>query len=110
MREGVNLIAPPLGGQTTFAHSQQPNVYAKLSCVVTGIAESYPFRDMHEPCRKVIAAFGPDRCLRGSDFPCELWCPKATYTEHLRVFTHEMGLDAEAKRSILGGTARRLYF
>jgi predicted TIM-barrel fold metal-dependent hydrolase len=90
--------------------SRLPNVYAKLSCLVTGSAESYPFRDMHEPCRKVIAAFGPERCIWGSDFPCELWCPKATYIEHLRVFTREMGLDAEAKRWILGETARRLYF
>jgi len=90
--------------------SRLPNVYAKLSCVVTGSAESYPFGDMHEPCRKVIAAFGPDRCVWGSDFPCELWCPKATYIEHLRVFTRELGLDAESKRWILGETARRLYF
>jgi L-fuconolactonase len=87
-----------------------PNVYAKLSCVVTGSAESYPFADMHEPCLKIITAFGPDRCVWGSDFPCELWCPKATYSEHLRVFTHELRLDAESKRWILGKTARRLYF
>jgi predicted TIM-barrel fold metal-dependent hydrolase len=90
--------------------SKLPNIYAKLSCVVTGSAESYPFADMHAPCRKIIAAFGPDQCIWGSDFPCELWCPKATYSEHLRVFTHEMGLDAEAKRWILGETAQRLYF
>ncbi len=90
--------------------SRLPNVYAKLSCVVTGSAESYPFRDMHAPLRRVIAAFGPDRCVWGSDFPCELWCPKATYAEHLRVFTRELGLDAETQRWILGETARRLYF
>jgi L-fuconolactonase len=87
-----------------------PNVYAKLSCVVTGSSESYPFADMHKPIRTVIAAFGPDRCVWGSDFPCELWCPQATYSEHLRVFTRKMGLDAESKRWILGETARRLYF
>ena len=50
------------------------------------------------------------RCVLGSDVPCELWCPKATYSERLRVFTHEMGLDPESKRWILGETARRLYF
>jgi L-fuconolactonase len=90
--------------------SRLPNVYAKLSCVVTGSAESYPFHDMHAPLRRVIAAFGRDRCVWGSDFPCELWCPKATYAEHLRVFTRELGLDAESQRWILGETARRLYF
>jgi L-fuconolactonase len=99
---------PALGDMLLL--SRLPNVYAKLSCVVTGSAESYPFADMHEPCRKIIAAFGPERCVWGSDFPCELWCPKATYIEHLRVFTREMGLDAEAKRWVLGQTARRLYF
>ena len=65
---------------------------------------------MHKPIRKVIAALGPDRCVWGIDFPCELWCPKATYSEHLRVFTHELDLDGESKRRILGETARRLYF
>jgi len=99
---------PALGDMLLL--SRLPNVYAKLSCVVTGSAESYPFADMHEPCQKLIAAFGPERCVWGSDFPCELWCPKATYSQHLRVFTHEMNLDSESKRWILGETARRLYF
>jgi predicted TIM-barrel fold metal-dependent hydrolase len=104
---GQNGVAT-LGDMRILA--RLPNVYAKLSCVVTGSAESYPFADMHEPCRQIIAAFGPERCVWGSDFPCELWCPKATYSQHLRVFTHEMGLDAESKRWVLGQTARRLYF
>jgi len=62
------------------------------------------------PCAVVMALTTrpkrPDRCIWGSDVPCELWCPKATYSQHLRVFTHEM----ESKRWILGETARRLYF
>jgi len=65
---------------------------------------------MREHCRKIIAAFGPDRYVWGSDFPCELCGPKATYIEHLRMFTREMDLDAESKRWILGETVRRLYF
>lgn len=87
-----------------------PNLHAKLSYLVTGSAEEYPFRDMHESCRRIIKAYGPGRCVWGSDFPCELWCPKATYAQHLRVFTHELGLDAKTKRQILGETARRLWF
>jgi len=92
------------------ALARLPTVYAKLSCAVSGSAEGYPFRDMHEPIRAIIEAFGPRRCVWGSDFPCELWCPKATYKQHLRVFTHEMGLDAETKRHLLGETAKKLYF
>jgi predicted TIM-barrel fold metal-dependent hydrolase len=93
-----------------LALAKIPTMHAKLSFVVTGSAEQYPFRDMHESCRQIIKAFGPQRCVWGSDFPCELWCPKATYAEHLRVFTHELALDAETKRHVLGETARRLWF
>ncbi len=93
-----------------LALARVPTLHAKLSCVVTGSGELFPFRDMHGPCRAIIKAYGPTRCVWGSDFPCRLWCPKATYGEHLRVFTHELGLDAESQRHILGETARRLYF
>jgi predicted TIM-barrel fold metal-dependent hydrolase len=87
-----------------------PRVHAKLTFIPTGTAEPYPCREMHEPCRRVIAAFGPERCVWGSDFPCELWCPKVTYAQHLAIFTRELGLGAEAKAAILGETARRLWF
>ena len=87
-----------------------PNVNAKLTFIPSGSAEAYPCRDMHEPCRRIIAAFGPDRCVWGSNFPCELWNPKVTYAQHLAIFTRELGLGAEAKAAILGETARRLWF
>jgi predicted TIM-barrel fold metal-dependent hydrolase len=93
-----------------LALARVPNMHAKLSFVATGSGEQFPFRDMHGPCLAVIEAFGPERCVWGSDFPCKLWCPKATYKEHLRVFTHELDLNAAARRQILGETARRLYF
>jgi predicted TIM-barrel fold metal-dependent hydrolase len=92
------------------ALAKVPNLFAKLSHVVTGSAEQYPFRDMHDSCRQIIKAFGPERCVWGSDFPCELWCPKASYAQHLSVFTHELGLDQETKRQILCETPQRLGF
>jgi predicted TIM-barrel fold metal-dependent hydrolase len=87
-----------------------PKVHAKLTFIPTGTAEEYPCRDMHDPCRRVIAAFGPDRCVWGSNFPCELWNPKITYAQHLALFSRELGLDAQAKAAILGQTAKRLWF
>lgn len=42
--------------------------------------------------------------------PCELWCPKVAYSQHLRIFTQGLSLDSAAKRAILGDTARRLWF
>jgi predicted TIM-barrel fold metal-dependent hydrolase len=88
----------------------RPNVHTKLSFLPTGSAEKYPFRDLHDPCRRVIRAFGPDRCVWGSNFPCELWCPNVTYAQHLRLFTHELGLDRPTKEAILGKTAKGLWF
>jgi predicted TIM-barrel fold metal-dependent hydrolase len=93
-----------------LALAKVSNLFAKLSYVVTGSAEEYPFRDMHDSCRQIIKAYGAERCVWGSDFPCELWCPKASYAQHLRVFTHELGLDDKVKRQILASTPRRLGF
>ncbi|MDQ3702934.1 MAG: amidohydrolase, partial [Chloroflexota bacterium] len=86
-----------------------PNAYAKLSFLPTGSAQEYPFRDMHDACRRFVDAFGPDRCLWGSDYPTELWCPRTTYRGHLDLFRQELGLSAAEQAAILGGTAQRLY-
>ncbi len=90
--------------------SRHKNLHAKLTFVPTGSAGGYPCADMHAACLKVIDAFGPERCIWGSDFPCELWTPKVTYAEHLRIFTHDLPLKDAAKAAILGETARRLWF
>jgi predicted TIM-barrel fold metal-dependent hydrolase len=87
-----------------------PNVHAKLSFIPTGSAEEYPCRDMHDPCRDVIRAFGPERCVWGSCFPCDLWCPKVTYGQHLNIFTSELRLDDQSQRAILSETPKRLWF
>jgi L-fuconolactonase len=90
--------------------ARHPNLCAKLSFLPTGGKDGYPFEDMHDACRRIIRAYGPDRSLWGSAFPCELWCPKTTYVQHVRLFTHELGLDPHAQESILGKTAHDLYF
>lgn len=87
-----------------------PRAHAKLTFLPTGSAEEYPFRDLHDACRQVIERFGPNRCVWGSNFPCELWCPKVSYAQHLDIFRHELGLDEETQRAVLGTTAHRLWF
>jgi L-fuconolactonase len=90
--------------------SQHPNLHAKLTFIPTGSAEEYPFRDMHEAARRIIGAFGTERCVWGSDFPVELWCPRVTYSGHLRIFREELGLSEREQAAILGDTAERLWF
>ena len=86
------------------------NLHVKLTFAVTGSDEDYPFRDTHPILKRLIEAFGPDRCMWGSDFPCELWLKKATYAEHLALFTDELGLSPAEQDAILGGTAMQVWF
>ncbi len=90
--------------------SQRPNLHAKLTFIPTGSAAGFPCADMHDACLKVIDAFGPERCVWGSDFPCELWTPKVSYTEHLKIFSEVLPLKSAAREQILGETANRLWF
>lgn len=90
--------------------SRHENLFAKLSFVPTGSAIGYPCEDMHAACMSVIEAFGPARCVWGSDFPCELWAPNVTFAEHLRIFTHDLPLGTAERDAILGETAMRLWF
>ena len=107
LRAGPTL-EPTLADMLALA--RYPNTHAKLTFIPTGSAQPFPCRDMHDACRAIIAAYGPGRCVWGSDFPCELWCPKVSYRQHLQIFTHELGLDRATQKLILGETARRLWF
>jgi len=109
----LNLKAGPERDATVadmLRLAKYTKAYAKLTFLGMGSAEVYPFRDMQGPCRKIISGYTPDRCVWGSDFPCELWTPKATYGQNLRLFTEELGLGIAAQVAILGQTARGLYF
>jgi predicted TIM-barrel fold metal-dependent hydrolase len=88
-----------------------PNLNLKLTFAVTGSDEDYPFPDMHPILWRFIEAFGPDRCMWGSDFPCELWLKgKATYRSHLSLYTEALGLSENEQRSILWTTPMRIWF
>jgi predicted TIM-barrel fold metal-dependent hydrolase len=117
----LNLKAGPTLEPTlrdVLALAGHANVYAKLTFIPTGSAQAYPCRDMHDPCRAVIQAFGPGRCVWGSNFPCELWCRdpedktrvRTSYAQHLAIFARELGLSEREKRGILGETAKGLWF
>ncbi len=90
--------------------AEYKNLHAKMSWVAAGSREPYPCRDTHPLCYKIIEAFGPDRCVWGSSYPSALWTPKLGYSNHLRIFTHELELKNAARAALLGGTARRLWF
>lgn len=102
------LLEPKLAAVRRL--SGHKNLCAKLTFIGTGCTVGYPCSELHGACLKVIDAYGPERCVWGSCFPCELWTPKVSYAEHLRIFTAALPLKEAARAQILGGTARRLYF
>lgn len=102
------LLARSLDEVLKLARFQ--NLYPKVDFIGTGTQRKFPCEDLHEPCLKIIDAYGPERCVWTSCFPNDLWTPKITYAEHLRIFTEVLPLKAEARRRILGETARRLWF
>ncbi len=92
-------------GLARFQH-----LHVKLTFGVTGSDETYPFSDTHAILHTLIEAFGPDRCVWGSDFPCEHWLKKASYAEHLDLFRQALGLSETVQTAILEETPTRLWF
>ena len=100
----------PTSVDTVLELSRFQNLFLKLSHVVSGTSQGYPFVDMHEGIRKMIQAFGADRCMWGSNFPCEHWLKKATYAEHLDVFRKEIGLSEAEQQALFVETPERVWF
>lgn len=86
------------------------NLHAKLTFIPTSSATGYPCADMHEPCMQIARAYGAERCVWGSDFPNDLWTPKVSFAEHLRIFAKDLPLKEAERAQLLGGTANRLWF
>lgn len=94
--------------QRVLALASYRNLHAKLTWLVDSSSLDHPFSDTYPLLRAVVEAFGPERCLWGSDFPCELWIPKASYAQHLQLFSEGLGL--REKQAILEDTPGRLWF
>jgi L-fuconolactonase len=55
------------GADRMIALARYPNVSVKVSALPCFSTAPYPFRNLREPLRRVIAAFGPQRAFWGSD-------------------------------------------
>jgi L-fuconolactonase len=82
-----------------------PNVTCKLSGMHTSAARASDLRPYYET---VLAAFGPDRLLFGSDWPvCTLAAPYGQVCDMYRELTAQ--LSAAEQLAIFDRTARRVY-
>jgi len=81
--------------------AQLPNVSVKVSALPCFSSEPYPFRNLNEPLRRVVEAFGPRRCFWGTDLSRML--EHCTYREGVTHFTQALDfLSADDLEWIMG--------
>jgi L-fuconolactonase len=83
------------------ALAQYPNVFVKVSALPAFSTKPYPFKNLHEPLRRVIEAFGARRAFWGSDITR---VPKScSYRQVVTQFTEELDfLSADDLDWIMG--------
>ena len=65
-----------------------PNIFVKITTAPMYSTEAYPFRNLHEPIRRLIEAFGPRRCFWGTDLT--RLRGRVPYRQCVTMFTEEM--------------------
>ncbi|MDJ0978131.1 MAG: amidohydrolase family protein [Erythrobacter sp.] len=90
------------------ALGELPNVYCKLSGLVTEASASWKVNDLARYARHVLACFGADRVMWGSDWPV---VNLAGGYDRWMAATGELLADRseEERKQIMGGTAARFY-
>jgi L-fuconolactonase len=89
--------------------ARRPNVFCKLSGLVTEADwTKWTVDDLRPYAEHVLAAFGPDRVMFGSDWPvCEL---AATYDQvYSAALSLTSGLSTSEQEEVFAGTAARAY-
>jgi len=84
-----------------LALARLPNVAVKISGGPSYSAEPYPFRDVQEYTKRIIDAFGPQRCFWGTDvtrMPC-------SYRQCVTMFTEESPWLQGSDRELVMGRA-----
>ncbi|HXJ01103.1 MAG TPA: amidohydrolase family protein [Micropepsaceae bacterium] len=76
------------GADRILALARHPNVSVKVSALPCYSTEAYPFRNLHEPLKRIIGGFGVKRSFWGSDFSrLPSSCP---YRQAVTMFTEEL--------------------
>lgn len=88
--------------------ADSPNVRVKLSALPQLSTERFPHADVWAWARQTLSAFGPDRCMWGSDFPFVESAPAYRRSvELIDMIFPDIG--SRARESILAETARETY-
>jgi L-fuconolactonase len=89
-----------------LALAKYPRVAVKLSAAPTLSLQKFPFADLWPSVHQIIAAYGPERVMWGSDWTRAL--PVVSYSDQVRAFTETNELGAKEKELIMGKSLRTL--
>jgi len=96
------------GFQELLRWGASARAVVKLSGCVKVSREPYPHRDLLPHVRALVDAFGPDRCVWGSDWPFLRMPERVDYGPLLTLLAEQVP-DADARRRILWDTPVREY-
>ena len=67
-------------------------------------------REFIEIGRRILTAYGPERCMWGGNFPAELWHPELSYADHLAVLRDDICRSEGERQAVLADTPLRTWF
>lgn len=105
-----DLVAGDLAGwrEGVTALAAHPQALCKLSGLVTEAAADWTPETLHPVVDHLLASFGPDRLIFGSDWPVVTL--RADYSRWFETATALLSGCSESERAaIFGGTAQRVY-
>lgn len=90
------------------ALAERPNVVCKISTVVGASQPDCSVASVRPWVLGCVEAFGPSRCMVGSNFPIDR--PYCTFTQLIDVYRRSIADLSPAERaSVMGATATRVY-
>lgn len=113
--QGVTIVVDHLGradlsdlNGPLFRLARHPHVYVKVSGIAAIAKSPHPHPDAHAFVAKLLAEFGADRLLWGSDFPGHL--TRGGYEAELEIMRQMEFFSNTDREHLCGRTARRLFW
>jgi len=83
------------------------NVAIKVTGACTLSREAYPYPDIWAPVRRVVDAFGVDRCMWGTDWTRAV--ELLTYRQGVDSFLEADAFNSSEREALMGGTLQAIY-
>lgn len=90
-----------------LALAEMDNVRIKLSGAGTMSSQSFPYDDLWEPLLRIIDAYGPERCMWGTDWTRAVG--SLSYEQGVEFFRATSRLSDSDRAMLMGGAVEQTY-